>query len=247
MKYKFVDIGCCFFETSVDEFGLDVDGLLVEPIKEACDVLPYSDKVKIVNVAISDYNGTGELTVPEDMKIERYIPREEMLGKYDQFPNAGIIGGSTLQEPLTFNYHNIKQKKIECKIISFYDLCEQYNITEIDYLRIDTEGHEPVILKQVLDMMQNNKLTINCELAFEYNYLSDNNVLDNFAESFSQFGFRHEIIHEGWNKDIVLTKFGIDLEKDAEFKKSKILKQKEKVSQKTNLLRQHKARIKNER
>lgn len=46
MHYKFVDIGCSNSAVSVDEYGLACNGLLIEPIKEMCDILPQSKTVK---------------------------------------------------------------------------------------------------------------------------------------------------------------------------------------------------------
>lgn len=211
MRYKFVDIGSSFFDTSVETFGLDEFGLLIEPIKEAYDLLPFSDKVKRVNVAISDYNGTGNLLVPENLNIpQKYMTKEDVRNSDINEFNFGqkyAVACSTLQDKHTLlDRLNIKQKKIECQVITFYALCEQYDISEIDYLKIDIEGHEHVVLKQILDLMDNGKLSIN-QLVFEYNEHSDKQVLDGYIETIStKFGFNVEFISKEWNEDVVLTK-----------------------------------------
>jgi hypothetical protein len=209
MKYKFVDIGCSFFDTSVDQFGLDVDGLLVEPLGPSFKLLPHSNTVKKVNVGISDYTGIGKMFVPKDILLAtKYISKEELKSiQGNELQNVGYSGCASLNGTHKhMNNLNVEQISLDCNIITFYDLCNQYNITEIDYLNIDTEGHEHIILKQVFDLVQKNLLTINHQLKFEYNYLSDTAILDNLCEQFKNYGFNYTLVKDGWNEDMVLTK-----------------------------------------
>jgi hypothetical protein len=67
-------------------------------------------------------------------------------------------------------------------------LCEQYDITWIAQLKIDTEGHEAIILKQVLQRIKTRKLVVD-EIKFEYNYLSDKQVLDHLILAFKEIKY----------------------------------------------------------
>lgn len=211
MKYKFVDIGCCFFDTSLDRFGLDVPGLLVEPVKMFFDILPCSDLVKKVNVAISDQTGTTSIFVPNALtKPDRYKTKQDVIDLFNNESGQGVgfettnYGGSTLLE---FKKFGIESTPEECQTITLEELCDQYDITEIDYLKIDVEGYEPVILKQLVDLMSTGRLKINCEIMFEYNFLSDKDILDEYTKTIADnFNFSAAFVKEYWNEDIVLTK-----------------------------------------
>ena len=206
MKYKFVDIGCSFFDTSIDVHGLDVDGLLVEPLEAAFNLLPSSDTVKKVNVGISDKAGVGILNMSDHSIFStEYLTKDQIKELEEQVRNPLLYCGSATLSNTHMYVHNLNYH-FECRLITFYELCEQYDITEIDYLNIDTEGHEIVILTQVFDLLKQNKLKINHQIRFEYNDLCDSTVLDNFCKESEQYGFQYEVVHEDWNKDMVLTK-----------------------------------------
>jgi hypothetical protein len=206
MKYKFVDIGCSFFDTSIDVHGLDVDGLLVEPLEPAFNLLPSSDTVKKINVGISDKAGIGILNMSDHSAFPtEYLSKDE-IKKLEEHVRHPLLysGGATLSNTHMY-VHNLNLS-YECKLITFYELCQQYDITEIDYLNIDTEGHEIIILTQVFDLLKQGKLKINHKITFEYNDLCDRTALDEFCKESEQYGFRYEVVHEDWNLDMVLTK-----------------------------------------
>jgi len=99
-------------------------------------------------------------------------------------------------------------QQIECKVITFKQLCESYNIEEIKVLKIDTEGHEHLILPQVYEQIALGKLKITDKIIFEYNKLSDNSVLDELTNKFVEtLGYTYEYQNDGmWDENVVLTK-----------------------------------------
>ena len=59
-------------------------------------------------------------------------------------------------------------EEINIKILVFNDLIEKYNINEIEYLFIDTEGHDYQIIKSIdFDRIKINKIK------FEYKHLDN--------------------------------------------------------------------------
>lgn len=215
MKYDFVEIGTCYYDTCVDGYGLDSTGLLVEPVKEFYDVLPHSKTVLKENCAISDADGTAEFTalIPENVKyIKRDIVKEITKDNitYEKIMEKEgdvLIGGwsSLSSNAQTINADVLlKAKQIQVKTLTFLSLVKKYNITEIDYLKIDTEGSESVILHDVIRLLHNNKIKIKT-IRFEYNRRSDIKVLDNLILEFSKYNYDHRIEQHGFNSDCILT------------------------------------------
>jgi len=227
MKYKFIDIGCSFWMVSTDKFGTNVDGILVEPIKEFLDVLPESHTIIKEDVAIGDQCGEVEFNVfiPKGIKLRYYNTKEllRIMQKYKKedyyhfvhkHPILGSIvgsGGSSFLERVDdaiVENKFIDKKVVKVKMITLEELFKRNNVTEIDYLKIDTEGSEEIILSQLLKLMQNGVVQINKQIEFECNILSNNSNLNAIANLIcSEFGFKYATTHDiEWDENVVLEK-----------------------------------------
>lgn len=213
MHYKFIDIGCGHSNVSVDIYGLNVHGLLVDPIQEFCNVLPSSSTVLKECAAITDYDGTLDMNVTtEDLSNLQYYPIKVLTNKkhFDRLVKNHAIYGmefvGTEATKDTHNYNWLKAKRsVQCMTLK--TLLKKYDITEVDQFKIDVEGHENVILLQLIDLMRAGEFKVNEKIIFEYNYLSNKKVLDELTEIISkEFGFKYEFQVLGWNEDIVMTK-----------------------------------------
>ena len=84
---------------------------------------------------------------------------------------------------------------IDIKILVFDDLIKKYNISEIEYLFIDTEGYDYKIIKS----LNLNKIKIN-KVKFEYKHLDDTFKFEvrllELREIFSQLNFRETEIDD---------------------------------------------------
>jgi FkbM family methyltransferase len=215
MKYDFVEIGTCYYDTCVDEYGLDSTGLLVEPVKEFYDVLPYSKTVLKENCAITDKDGEVKFTValPDAIKyisgkIVKEITKDNLTYENHMEKNGDtLVGGwssvSTNAYQITPNVLK-KAKEITVKSMSFLSLVSKYDITEIDYLKIDTEGCEAVILKDIIKLLNSNKIKIDV-IRFEYNKRSDMKVLDELIQQFAKYDYSHHMQKLRFNSDCILT------------------------------------------
>jgi FkbM family methyltransferase len=206
MHYKFIDIGCGINSVSTDRFGVDAVGMLVEPIKEYLDILPSGNNIIKENCAIFNTDGQIEFNAVI-VDNPRYFTEKEMQSQ----ENLNIF-----QKQYAFSGHssvysktNLKHfKKIIVPCLTLKSLFNKHNVTSIDYLKIDVEGFENILLLQLLNLMKKNKICVNKEIKFEYNHLSDLKKLDNVTKIFEkQFGFKSEyVIGYPWNHDIILTK-----------------------------------------
>jgi FkbM family methyltransferase len=227
MKYKFIDIGCSFFMVSSDKFGTNVDGIFVEPIKEFLDILPKSNTIIKENFAIGDYCKEVEFNfyVPKNIKLRYYNTKElsRMMEKYKKEDDFHFIhehsiigaitgsGGSSLfertDESIIKNKF-IDKKIIKVKMITLYELFKRNDVREIDYIKIDVEGNEEIILLQLLKMMRENFVRINKAIEFECNMLSNKFNLNTIANAIClEFGFKYTTPKNiGWDENILLEK-----------------------------------------
>jgi FkbM family methyltransferase len=129
-----VEIGTCDFETQAGQ----VDGLFIEPVKYYFDRLPECRKE---NVAISNYAGTVDIYYVDPAEIAaRNMP-------------AWLYGCNSVEKPHT-QHANLPPDILRVAtvpVVRIKTLLDKYSITDIDYLKIDTEGHDAIILNDFLD------------------------------------------------------------------------------------------------
>ena len=211
MKYKFIDIGCGPFDVSGDRYGVNNPGIYVEPIKEFLDVLPGSEHIIKVEAAISDTNGTAEIiTYSMDVPIKYYTKKH----LYRMFENkntrevAKLIGGQGGASFLGIRPELKNPISRTVKTMTLSKLFKKYDVTEIEYLHIDTEGHEITIMSQLLDIMKKNEVAITKKIVFEWNNLCPQQELLKIAKEI-QMSFGYTIKHEDdgiLNNDIIMEK-----------------------------------------
>ena len=102
------------------------------------------------------------------------------------------------------NKKNLVTENID--VITFSELCNKYNVTSVDEINIDTEGHENIILTQIYSLVSDNKLVAN-KIKFEYNTLSNKKVIDDTVKKFTNnLGYSIKNSFERWNEDLILFK-----------------------------------------
>jgi len=167
--------------------------LLIEPVNYNLQSLKLRfeniDNIIIENVGISD----------ERNQIQFYYIKESSVKKLGKDWASGI--GSFKKKHLLDHHRKrfqITENDIEetnVKILVFDDLVKKYNINEIEYLFIDTEGYDYKIIKSI----DFNKIKIN-KLKFEYKHLDDTFKFEvrllELRELFSQLNFRETEIDD---------------------------------------------------
>ena len=126
MKKVFVEIGVCDFDTLEPLLDNGWEGYFVEPIKK------YADKIthNMSNCAISSYNGTMEMYMSNGL---------------DGGWSKGISHAVVQQGEKLLEYEGNQQfldRKITVPCMTLQSYLKENNITQIDYLKVDTEGHE---------------------------------------------------------------------------------------------------------
>jgi len=169
MKYDFIEIGTSDFDTLL-ETTTDKIGISIEPLKYYLNNIPDNDKVIKVNCAISDTDFETDIfwISPDDIK------------KYN-LPNW-LRGCNSIINPhptaiKELDKVNLSQiyKTSKCKCITWATLVNTYDITSVNLLKIDTEGHDCKIIKNILY----SNTILPDEILFEYNVLTNENEFRN--------------------------------------------------------------------
>jgi hypothetical protein len=186
MRFDFVDIGTCDFGTSADEVLTDTNAkvLLIEPLAFYLKRLRVHDNILKANIAIGNKRDTVTIY---------YLEEQTIID--NQLPDW-LKGCSTVGRPHWLAIDNLDQKglshdlikKQNISMITFFDMCNTYDVQSIGKLTIDTEGHDHLILPDVYHKVSNgfNIQTI----IFEYQpYMGNTDKLDELCLKFESLGY----------------------------------------------------------
>ena len=179
MKYDFIEIGTSDFDTLLQECKSEI-GLSIEPLKIYLDNLPNKNTVIKVNCAVSDKDGIVDVYWIDPKDIVNYNLPDWLKGCnsiIEPHPSAII-------ELKNRNLEHI-YKKSECKCLTWNSIVNIYDIKEVEYLKIDTEGHDCVIINNILD----SNILLPKKILFENNILSDKNYVTETLEKLKKYGY----------------------------------------------------------
>ena len=182
--YDYIEIGTSDFATEIQKIDNKI-GISIEPVKYYLDKLPDKKNCIKLNIGISNYNGKSMV----------YYLSEENIKKYN-FPK-GIRGCNTIN-----SYHKTvsrlcKEKNLNIEEISesyqidvytLHNIFNQMNVDGVYYLKIDTEGHDTVILKKFYEDIHHN-FYLPHVILFESNALSSNHDIQEIISLFSNKGY----------------------------------------------------------
>ena len=182
--YDFIEIGTSNFDTLIQSADDNTKGISVEAVKYYIDNLPDKLNVKKINVAISNINSFLDVYyIPEKIIEDNNLPH--------WFKGCNSIN----------NYHMLHMKhnvshlcKIEkVKVITTYELFYKNNVRNVKYLKIDTEGHDCVILKTLFFYIKYLPISFYPNrILFETNEHSKSTDVDEIIQLFCSIGYKLE-------------------------------------------------------
>lgn len=146
MKYDFIEIGTCDFDTLCQTCEDWQVGLSIEAVKYYLDRLPNRPNVRKINAVISDKEGTELMyTVPDDV-VEKYdLP-------------WWVRGCSKIGSPHEFVLKELAHKNIEhlyqiqeVRTSTIEEILQKYFVTEIGLFKTDIEGKDVEVINSLLD------------------------------------------------------------------------------------------------
>ena len=188
--YDFIEIGTSDFDTEIQKEDEKV-GISIEPINYYLNRLPDKQGCIKLNMGISDYNGTCNVNYLTSDIIEKY-----------NFPYL-FRGCNSIN-----SYHKTVSKwcknscidieeistRDEVEVSTLYQLMNKLCIKGVYFLKIDTEGHDVVILKKFYKDIQNN-INLPHVIQFETNVLSSDEDVNQIINLFSSKGY--DLIEKG--------------------------------------------------
>ena len=132
MSKFFIEIGTSDFDTFEHLAEEGWKGIFVEPVKKLLDNLERFDNCHYENSAILTYDGMTEL---------KYFDVDWAEGWY-----RGV--GNTDMSRTHFHNPDLKDKEVveDVECMRLDTLIKKYNVEKIDYLKIDIEGREFMIM-----------------------------------------------------------------------------------------------------
>ena len=170
MIYDFIEIGTADFDTEIQNHN-GRNGLSVDIIQEYLDNLPNIDNVKKICCGISNVSSEVDAFKPN---FPEYFPGW-LRGCVSIFkPHKHVIEYCN-NNGVDYNKYMTVRK---VKIISVVEFIKNNNITGVTFLKIDTEGHDCVILNAWLDCCNENPVLLPKHILYESKDLTDSYELE---------------------------------------------------------------------
>lgn len=168
----FVEVGACDFDTCEQLIHNGWKGIVIEPVKHYYDKLTKYPQIHYENIAISDQEGESEI---------HFINPEHIVHENQQWLKGissleGATGPLSFEENQTLtNFQTSLKQKV--KTFTLNQICEKYDIHEIDFLKIDTEGHDLIVL-QSIDLQKVHVKMIK----IEHKHLNKDDIMDHLKQ-----------------------------------------------------------------
>ena len=197
MFLDFIEIGTSDFDTEIQKNDTKI-GLSVDAVKYYIDKLPDKKGCIKINNGISNFN--GEITI-------NYLPIENIkkykLPDWVRGCNSVNHYHPTVSKLLLDKGIQIKDIAISyivtCKTLIY--LLHEYNVQGLYLLKIDTEGHDSIILEHFFKNNNNNNLLPH-NIFFESNVLSNPKDVRNIISISNKLGY--DLISHGGNTTLKL-------------------------------------------
>jgi hypothetical protein len=180
----FIEIGCSNFNTLIQTASDEDRGISIEPISYYLNKLPNKSNILKMHVGISDV---------EELRNFYYIP--EHIIRKNKLPDW-LIGCNSID-----NIHPTALLNCEERGVDIYDIIETeevmvipltkiiktFDICYIKCLKVDTEGHDCIILNNILPLLYD-KLKID-KIIFETNSLSSYTTQQDIINKLQLIGY----------------------------------------------------------
>lgn len=186
MSYDFIEIGTADFDTEIQVHN-NRKGISVDILQEYLDNLPNIDNVLKVCCGISDKN--GEIIAYKPI----FPPTEPWWLRGCVSINAPHKHVIEYCNRVGLNYLDYIEKRT-VNIMSVKSFIEKYKIESVHYLKIDTEGHDCVILNAWLDCCIENPKLLPKRIFYESKDLTDEKDLENMRERLQKLNYKLNIL-----------------------------------------------------
>jgi FkbM family methyltransferase len=186
--FDFIEIGTSDFNTLLQKADDSVVGLSVEPLVDYLERLPERARVTKVNAAVSDRSGSMEIYyVPDAVRREYGLPGWMKGTNKIGAPHPTVVRYLAKHGlPASLMHHR------RVPVLSVEGLFRRYRVGSVEYLKVDTEGHDTVILGAYLDMVERRPGLRARRILFESNALTAREAVAALTERLRRNGYRVE-------------------------------------------------------
>lgn len=184
MFMDFIEIGTSDFDTEIQKNDYRV-GLSVDAVEYYINKLPNKAGCIKINNGISNFN--GEITINyvsveniEKYKLPHWVKGCNSVNHYHPTVSKLLLDKNVQIKDIATSY------KVPCKTLLF--LLTEYNVQGFYLLKIDTEGHDHIILEHFLKNNKSNNLLPH-KIIFESNILTDKKDVSNIIEISQKIGY----------------------------------------------------------
>jgi autotransporter strand-loop-strand O-heptosyltransferase len=187
--YDFIEIGTSDFNTLIELSDDNTIGISIEPIKYYIDRLPNKKNVIKVQSALSTIDGNVDVYYIDEQKIlDNKLPW--WIRGSNSISNPHPFAIKELGEDLYNNLVTIEK----VPTISWKTLIETYGVESIGYLKIDTEGHGHIIMRDFLNYCREHSFPIPNKITLEYHDgVSNKPEIDKLVSELSDYKLIREV------------------------------------------------------
>ena len=162
--FDFIEIGTSDFNTETERAKIGMRGIAVEPVREHLDRIPNPVGIIKVNAAVSNIDGSLRI---------HYIPKQ-IIEQLKLPPWIRGCNSINFPHPTVVRYLSKRDidldiiRTAEVPVMSVATLFSTYSVDSVSYFKVDTEGHDTVIINGLLDTSVRPRL-----IRFESNCLND--------------------------------------------------------------------------
>lgn len=184
MFLDFIEIGTSDFNTLIQAAGPDTHGLSIDPISLYLDRLPNRPGCKKINAAISNFEGT----------VEVYFIPPQVIAKH-RLPNW-LRGCNSIGAPHPTVSKQLEKMDIDPELVlvrqpvpchRLQTVLRQHDVQGVFMLKVDTEGHDAVILNDFFDDATPQQWPH--QIVFESNKLSDSETIHRLIAKLILMGY----------------------------------------------------------
>jgi len=183
----FIEIGTSDFDTLIETADDTTIGFSIDPLQSYLDNLPYKPKVKTCCLAIS-----GKCEPNQQIEVF-YLPKKVIKYKNlpDWFMGCNAVGAYHKQHIIWKVEEFVERVKVP--VMSLGDFYDLHKIRGCKFLKIDTEGHDVVILDEFANYLKDKSSAYYPKkIEFETNDLSDPDKVSYIIKKFMNIGYNLE-------------------------------------------------------
>lgn len=184
MFKDFIEIGTSDFNTEIQKIDNKI-GLSIDAVKHYIDQLPNKEGCIKINNGISNFNGEITINYLSIENIKKYGLPDWVRGCNSVNSYHPTVTKLLLDKGIKIKDIVINDK-VPCKTLLF--LLKEYNVKGVYLLKIDTEGHDSIILEHFLKNNNSNNLLPH-KIIFESNILTNETDISNIIKISQKIGY----------------------------------------------------------